>query len=109
MNPSPEAPPTRLRNPWWLPPFLGRVPVGVGPTHMRLLGAVTFALVFEEYDLAMITSVLPEIRDAFGVPEPDLPLYLGLVRLGALPAIALIPFADRISPWSSTRASRPES
>ena len=92
--PSPSAP--ALQNPWWIPFFLGRVPSGVERRHLSLLGAVVFALLFEEYDLAMITSVLPEIRAAFGIAEPDLPLYLGIIRLGALPALVVIPFADRI-------------
>lgn len=101
-NPQRSAPPesssgpSGLRNPWWIPPLLGRVPAGVERRHLSLLSAVAFALLFEDYDLAMMTSVLPEIRLAFAVAEQDLPFYLGLVRLGSLPALVLIPFADRI-------------
>jgi len=97
-SPPPEPAPGRagLANPWWIPPILGRVPAGVERQHLSLLGAVAFALLFEDYDLAMITSVLPEISTAFGVAEPDLPFYLALVRLGSLPALLLIPFADRV-------------
>lgn len=95
---SPVTPPPGigLANPWWLPPFLGRVPPGVAPRHLSLLGAVAFALIFEEYDLALITSVLPYIADHFDVAESRLPLYLGIVRLGALGSIALVAFGDRI-------------
>ncbi|MBW2314124.1 MAG: MFS transporter [Deltaproteobacteria bacterium] len=96
MTPPTPTPRGRLRNPWWIPPFLGRVPEGVESRHLSLLGAVAFALIFEEYDLAMITTVLKFIKEDFGVAEHDLPGYLGIVRLGAIPAIFLIPYADRI-------------
>ncbi len=85
----------RLRNPWWIPPLLGRVPVGVEPAHLRVLGAVALALFFEEYDLAMLTNALKFIADDLGMVEAALPNYLGVVRLGALPALFLIPLADR--------------
>lgn len=88
--------PPRLGNPWWIPPFLGRVPPGLEPTHLSLLGAVAFALVFEEYDMAMITTALPYIARDLAIAEPEFGLYLGIVRLGALPAVFLIPYADRI-------------
>ena len=63
MGASAPNAPARLRNPWWIPPFLGRIPSGVEPSHVSLLGAVAFALIFEEYDLALITSVLPIIAE----------------------------------------------
>lgn len=101
-DPAPDAgapapgPPARRRNPWWIPPFLGRVPADLEPPHLSLLGAVAFALVFEEYDMAMITTALPYIARDLDIAEPQFGFYLGLVRLGALPAVFLIPFADRI-------------
>lgn len=91
----PRAAAARLRNPWWMPPFLGRVPVGVKAGHLRVLGAVALALFFEEYDLAMLTNALKFIAEDLGMAEAALPTYLGVVRLGALPALFLIPLADR--------------
>ncbi len=91
-----SPPGTRLKNPWWIPPFLGRVPPGVERRHLSLLGAVAFALMFEEYDLAMITSALSFIAEDLAIAPEDLPWYLAFVRLGAIPALLLIPFADRI-------------
>lgn len=98
MN-APRPPPASgpsLPNPWWIPPFLGRVPPGVDRRHLSLLGAVAAALMFEEYDLALITSVLPFIAEHFGVLESSLPIYLGVVRLGALPAVVLIASGDQM-------------
>lgn len=64
--------------------------------HLSLLGAVALALLFEEYDLAMLTAALPQIAGSLGMAETDFGLYLGWIRLGALPAFALIPYADRV-------------
>lgn len=85
-----------LRNPWWIPPFLGRVPGGVDAKHLSLLGAVAFALILEEYDLAMLTQALPFIARDLGIAEPDFGFYLGIVRIGSIPALFLIPLADRV-------------
>jgi putative MFS transporter len=87
--------PGKLKRPWWLPPFLGPIP-DVEQRHLQLLGAVALALLFEEYDLAMLTAALPQIAASLDMAETDFGLYLGIIRLGALPAFALIPYADRI-------------
>jgi hypothetical protein len=50
-----------MRNPWWIPPFLGRVPENLGAPRLRLLGMVALALLFEEYDGAMLISALKHI------------------------------------------------
>jgi len=92
--------PSRPRQPWWIPPFLGRVPAGVEPRHLSLLGVIALALFFEEYDLAMLTAALPRIAATFGVSDAALPFYLSVIRLGAIPAFALIPLADR---WGRRR------
>jgi MFS family permease len=84
------------RNPWWIPPFLGRVPAGLEASHLRLLGLVALALFIEEYDLAMLTAALKHIAAELGMREGDFGLYLGLIRLGSVPAFLVIPFADRI-------------
>jgi MFS family permease len=91
-----RPPPPARGNPWWIPFFLGRVPPAVEERHLRLLGAVALALFFEEYDLAMIISALKFIAADLGVVEQDLGWYLGLIRLGAVPAFVVIPFADRL-------------
>ena len=87
--------PAKRRNPAWIPPFLGRVPAAVDDGQLRLLGAVAFAIFFENYDQAMLTQAIKQIVADFGVAEAEIGNLLGTVRLGALPAIALLPFADR--------------
>ena len=81
--------------PWWLPFFLGPVPP-LEKRNFDLLGGIALALLFEEYDLAMLTAALPHIAESLSIAESDLGLYLGIIRLGALPAFALIPAADRL-------------
>jgi MFS family permease len=80
---------------WWLPRALGRVP-DVEPRLLTLLGLVSLALFFESYDLSMLTAALKQIADDLGMAEQDLGRYLGTIRLGALPALAVIPLADRL-------------
>ena len=72
------------------------MPDGVEDAPLRLLGAVALALLFEEYDQAMVTAALKQIAAELGMAERELGLYLAMIRIGALPAFALIPLADRI-------------
>ncbi|HWP65204.1 MAG TPA: MFS transporter [Candidatus Limnocylindria bacterium] len=83
-----------MTRPWWLPPVLGRIP-DVEPRLIRLLGLVSLALLFESYDVSMLTSALKHIAEDLQMPEHDLGRYLGTIRLGALPAIVFVPLADR--------------
>ncbi|MFP6663958.1 MAG: MFS transporter [Deltaproteobacteria bacterium] len=83
------------RRPWWIPFFLGSVP-DIGPHALMMLGTVGFAVFFEGYDLALLTSALSFIADDLGMAEESLGGWTGLIRLGGLPAVLLLPFADRI-------------
>ncbi len=87
--------PSPRRRPWWIPPFLGRMP-NVEPRLVRLLGLVSLALFFESYDVSLVTSALKFIARDLGMTEADLGSYLGAIRLGALPAFLLLPFTDRV-------------
>jgi MFS family permease len=73
-----------------------RVPDGVLDSHLALLFAVALASFFEEYDIATLTSALKHISADLGIEERTLPNVLGTIRLGALPALAFIPYADRV-------------
>lgn len=84
-----------MKRPWWIPHFLGRIPP-IEERPLRLLGIVSLALFFESYDLSMGTSALKHIADSLGITDADLGRTLGLIRLGAVPAFLLAPFADRI-------------
>jgi MFS transporter, putative metabolite:H+ symporter len=88
---------TRVANPWWLPPFLlGRVPPGVEPRVLKVLGFVSFALFFEHYDTSLLGNALKFIVADLQIAEADLGFFQMLIRLGALPAFFLIPFIDRL-------------
>jgi MFS family permease len=80
-------------NPWWIFPFLGRVP-DVPPERIRLLGVIALALLFESYDQAMLTAALKQIAESFGVAESELGALLGRVHLGSVAAFLIVPFAD---------------
>ena len=84
------------RNPWWIPPFLGGVPEEVGPAELRILGFVTLAMFFENYDLGMLGNALPQIAATFGLDKEAQGEFAAAVRFGALPAFFLLPLADRI-------------
>jgi MFS family permease len=83
-------------NPWWIPPFLGGIPHGVSATQLRLLGFLTFAMFFENYDLSLLGNALPQIGASFGLSKADLGDFTSATRFGALPAFFLVPLADRI-------------
>jgi AAHS family 4-hydroxybenzoate transporter-like MFS transporter len=94
--PSPAGYRSVRQNPWWIPPFLGGIPQGVGPAHLRVLGFVTLAMFFENYDLGMLGNALPQIAQSYGLDKTELGEFTGWTRLGALPALFLLPLADRI-------------
>lgn len=83
-------------NPWWIPPhLLGRVPEGIEPRTLSLLGFVSFALFFEQYDLSLLNNALKYITADLAIPEQGLGFFQMWIRLGSLPALGLIPLADR--------------
>ena len=92
--PTDPASPTRTRRPWWIPFFLGAIP-DVDAKSLTLLGTVGLAVFFEAYDLSLLTSALSFIAADLEITEETLGLWTGLIRLGGLPAFALLPFADR--------------
>lgn len=66
------------------------------PRLRRLLALVSLALFFESYDVSMLTAALKHIADDLAIPPHDLADWLSLIRLGALPAFLVTPFADRL-------------
>jgi len=89
------SPSQRLRNPWWIPPFLGKVPE-IEPRLLSLLGFVAFALFFESYDFSLLNAALKHIAADLEIAETDLGAFTAMIRLGALPAFVLIPLGDVI-------------
>lgn len=78
------------------PHLLGRVPREVGAAELKVLGFVTFALLFEHFDTSLLGNALAYIRADLDIPETDLGYFQMLIRLGALPAFLVIPFVDRL-------------
>ena len=83
------------RRPWWIPPFLGRVP-DLEPETMRTLALVSLGMMFEAYDLSLLTAALKHISQDFGIPAAELGVPLGWIRFGGVMAFFLLPFADRM-------------
>jgi putative MFS transporter len=87
----------RRRNPWWIPPHvLGRVPESVDDRMLAVLGFVSFALLFENYDVSLLANTLKYIAEDLGIAEAELGFFQMLIRLGALPAFFIVPFVDRL-------------
>lgn len=59
---------------------------------LALLGGATF---FEGYDLNLVSVALKQIRHSFGLTQSSASLWLGVLYLGALPAVWLTRQADR--------------
>jgi putative MFS transporter len=79
----------------WLAPFLGRAPA-LTRRQWRVLGLVSIVSLFEQYDVYLLSLNLKQIQADLGIAESELGLLGGLVRAGALPAIAVTLNADRI-------------
>lgn len=97
-EPSASQTPARRRlrdNPWWIPPFLGTIPV-LEPRLMRTLQLLALGMMIENYDLSLINSTLKYIMDDLGIATTDSGFYMGIVRLGGILTFLILPFADRI-------------
>lgn len=64
--------------------------------HWFLLALLAGASFFQGYDLNLVAVALKQIRMAFGLSQTVASLWLGMLYLGALPAIFLTRQADRI-------------
>lgn len=93
-SPGSTASPDRGGAPWWILPIFGRPP-DLSRGHFRLLGFVSLALFFENYDFSLLTAALPFIARGLGLEEAQLGEFTSLIRLGALPAFLVVPLADR--------------
>lgn len=88
--------PVRLARPWWIPAFLGRIPAGLEAHHIALVGVISCAALFENYDISMLSAALKQIRESFGLGPAEMSSMLAWVRIGAIPALFFLPLADRI-------------
>ena len=69
---------------------------GLSSDHIFLLlvlGATSF---FDGYDTAIKTAALTQIRDTFDLTKGEASAFFGLIFLGALPAMVITRYADRV-------------
>jgi MFS family permease len=79
-----------------MPPFLGRVPVGIEHRDLEVVGLVALGLLFLSYFNSLLGSVLKYLAEDFDLAEADLGWFTGNVRVGLMLAFVLIPLADVI-------------
>lgn len=86
-----------VRPPRWLrfAPFLGRPPA-LTARQWQVLGLVSIATLFDQYDRALFALALPQIQVGLGIGEADVGWLGSIVRLGALPAFLATVAADRL-------------
>jgi len=65
------------------------------PQEWRVLGLVSVATLFGQYDRAIFVLALPQIQDGLGIAEGQLGVLGAIVQLGALPAFGIALAADR--------------
>ncbi len=96
--PAPDEPirhASPFKNPWWIPPFLGGVPP-IAEDRLKLLGMVTLGMLFEQYDLSLLSAAIKHINEDLRIDLAESGFYLGAIRLGGLLTFAILPFADRL-------------
>ncbi len=76
-------------------PFLAGAPA-LTARQWRVLGLVSLASLFDQYDISLFGMALPQIQAGLAIDEAQLGLLGSVVRLGALPAFAIALFADRV-------------
>ncbi|MCP5069163.1 MAG: MFS transporter [bacterium] len=83
--------------PWWTytVPYFGRVPE-LKPRQWHVLGLLSAAELFDSYDVGLLLLALKQIQEGIGISEADVGWLTGIIRLGALPALAITVAADRI-------------
>lgn len=76
-------------------PFLG-APPALTRRQWRIMGLVAVVNIFDQYDLYLFSLALKQIQADLAIPEAQLGTLGAIVRMGALPALALGIWADRI-------------
>ena len=78
----------------WLP-FLSRAPE-LSQRQWAVLGLVSLASLFDQYDRSLMAMALPQIQAGLGISEGQVGILASIVRLGSLPALFIALSADRI-------------
>ncbi len=91
-----ETPDIRRENPWWIPRYIfGSIPELESRT-VTLLGCVTIALFYENYDISLLLTTLEKVSLDLGIAETELGFFVSQIRLGGLFSLLIIPFVDII-------------
>jgi putative MFS transporter len=82
--------------PWWTyaVPYFGKTP-DLSRNQWRIMGLLVVAELFEHYDVGLLSMALVQIQAELGIAEEGVGSLMGVVRLGALPAIGVGVLADR--------------
>ncbi len=84
----------RKKNPWWIPRFIfGSIPV-LESRKVTLLGCVTIAILYENYDISLLLTTLEKISLGLDIDETQLGYFVSQIRFGGLFSLLVIPFAD---------------
>jgi MFS family permease len=89
-------PPSEERwRPRWLlaAPFLGRTPA-LTRRQWRVLGLVSAAALFHQYDRALLALALPRIQEGLAIAESEVGYFASIIQFGALPAFVIALAAD---------------
>jgi len=76
-------------------PFLAGAPE-LTQRQWRVLGLVSVATLFDQYDMSLFGMALPQIQAGLGIAEGDVGWLGSILRLGALPALFIALAADRV-------------
>ncbi len=83
--------------PGWIrwTPFRANTPT-LTRRQWHILGLVGIGAIAGQYDLALLSLALPQIQVSFAISTAELSNMAAIIRLGALPAFALMLAADRL-------------
>ncbi|MFI5315883.1 MAG: MFS transporter [Myxococcota bacterium] len=91
-----EPPVVALRPRWSKGlPFLARAPE-ISQRQWAVLGLVSLASLFDQYDRSLMALALPQIQAGLGISEGQVGVLASIVRMGSLPALFIALSADRI-------------
>ena len=83
------APAPTRHNPFYRLFFGGGAALEPGP--LRVLRLVALGIFFENYDIGLVNSALPEIAASLGMATGETGYYLGAIRLGGFGTLTSYP------------------
>jgi len=92
-----SAPAAAVPRPRWTRPLLFMLGApALTRRQWAVLGLVSLASLFDQYDRSIVGLALPQIQAGLGIPEAQVGLLGSIIRLGSLPALFIALAADRI-------------